>query len=304
MIGGLPYFGRMLATLLRGDGWEVCYLDSAGRRPGAWIATAAAVSRADLVYLVGGQIARQSRPDWLVRLVRCPVVMHWVGSDVTYAISAASKDRAADRLIHGPVHWAEVPWTAAELRQFGIEAAVVPLTSTDLAKEVTPLPKEFTVLSYLPGARAEFYGRDLVIALARAIPEASFLVAGSDGSGVDCPDNVKFLGWVSNMQQVYARSSVLLRMPEHDGQSFMVLEALAAGRHAIWNHEFDGVLYATSQEQARSHLERLLSQHRSQDLRVNTAGRDFIEQSFSPEAIRSEILGRFASLIRSRPGSD
>jgi glycosyltransferase involved in cell wall biosynthesis len=302
VIGGLPYFGRMLASLLTGDGWEARYVASAGLRPGGWISTAAAIGGADLVYLVGGQVERWSRPDWLARVTRVPIVMHWIGSDVTYALAAARRGRASRTLITSLTHWAEVDWTARELEPLGITADRVALTPARLNFDLPPLPENFTVLTYLPQARPSFYGLDRVIALASALPEVRFLVAGSDGSSLTT-QNLEFLGWVTGMRQVYARTSVLVRLPDHDGLSFMVLEAMASGRHVIWNHPFAGVSEAHSSEEALVHLRRLIDQHRSGSLQPNLAGREYVQASLSPEAVRSEILGRFSSIVEGRGGN-
>ncbi|HTE86393.1 MAG TPA: glycosyltransferase [Dehalococcoidia bacterium] len=303
LIGGLPYFGRMLAGLLTNEGWQARYLESARGRPGGWMATAAAVARTDLVYLVGGQIERWSRPDWLTRAVRRPIVMHWLGSDITYALAAAARGRASSRLVTRPTHWTEVVWTADELRPLGIRAEVVALTSTRFVREAQPLPDTFTVLTYLPVARPDFYGRALVMRLAEALPEVRFIVVGSAsavGEGLvpsHVPANVEFLSWVEDMAPVYARSTVLLRMAEHDGLSFMVLEALAAGRHVIWNHPLECVLYAADEAQARDRLELLLGEHRAGPLALNASGRRSVMETHSPERVRDEILTRFERLL-------
>jgi glycosyltransferase involved in cell wall biosynthesis len=305
VIGGLPYFGRMLAGLLSGDGWDVRYLPSAGLRPHAWAASAAQLARADLVYLVGGQIERWSRPDWLLRFGRHPVVMHWVGSDVTHALAVAERGRLSARLVRRPVHWAEAPWTAEELRPLGIEADVVPLAPARLP-EAAPLPADFTVLSYLAEPRPDFYGRAAVLDLARALPEAHVLIAGSEGRGWEAPANVEFLGWQREMAPIYVRSSVLVRLPMHDGLSFMVLEALAAGRHVIWNHPLVGVLEAPDARAAGHQLGVLLEAHRAGSLRQNEVGAAFVRQHHAPVQIRSQILSRFQALIAQSgpPGRD
>lgn len=306
VIGGLPYFGRMLAAMLSGEDWEARYLESAGKRPQSWAAAARAIASADLVYLIGGQIQRWSRPDWLLRWAGRPVVMHWVGSDVTFAASALRRGLASRRLISMPVHWAEVAWTAAELRPLGIQALVVPLTSARMAPEPLPLPRCFTVLTYLPETRPDFYGRPAVIEIAARVPETRFLVVGTDGAGWEAPPNMQFLGWQTDMAPVYARASVLLRLSEHDGLSFMVLEALAAGRHVIWNHALDGVVAVASAGPACAQIERLHALHRAGELRLNDAGRSAVRAIYDPARVRSAILRQFDRLVdasRGRRGS-
>jgi hypothetical protein len=296
LIGGLPYFGHMLAGLLAVNGWEMRYLESPRYRPSDWMHAARAIAWADLVYLIGGQIQRGSRPDWLSRLGR-PLVMHWVGSDVSFARSVVEKGLVSDRLTSGPAHWVEVPWTGAELAQIGIRAEVVPLTSARLPIIMAPMPEQFTVLTYLPPDRPEFYGSADILRLAESLPDVHFLVAGSAGMQQATPSNVRFLGWREDMAPVYAASSVLLRQPDHDGLSFMVLEALAAGRYAIWNRVLQGATHAATYDEALVALTSLRDQHRAGALRANEAGRDEVARSYSVDRVRSEILGRFESIL-------
>jgi glycosyltransferase involved in cell wall biosynthesis len=296
-VGGLPYFGRMLASLLSGPGWEFHYVELPRRNPGAWARALATIARADAVYLVGGQIERRSRPDWLALAVRRPIVMHWVGSDVSYALDVARKGRGSSRLAGRPVHWAEVEWTAAELEPLDIKADVVPLTSARLRTAQMPLPESFTVLTYLPPARPEFYGRSRVFRIAARLPNVRFLVAGHAGPDASAPPNIEFLGWVTAMDAVYARCSVLLRLTDHDGLSFMVLEALAAGRYAIWNHPLSGVIEAGDESEALAALQDLQARQRRGELGPNDCGREAVLRRYAAERVRGEILSRFAAIV-------
>jgi hypothetical protein len=300
-VGGLPYFGRMLATLLSGPGRDFQYVETTGKNPGGWVRTMTALARADAVYLIGGQIERWSRPDWLALLLRRPMIMHWVGSDVTYALAAARRGRTSPRLIGRPAHWAEVDWTAAELRLLGVRAEIVPLTSARLRASDTPLPDSFTVLTYLPPARAEFYGRSRVYRIAARLPDVRFLVAGNSGPDLGAPANVEFTGWVEAMEKLYPRCTVLLRLTEHDGLSFMVLEALAAGRHVIWNHPLDGVITAQGEDAALDALENLRSDHLAGRLKLNLAGQSTVLTRYGPAVVRDALLRRFAALLNAAP---
>jgi len=287
----------MLAGLLDGKDWQVRYVPTRPYPPWTPLIAVRQIASAELVYLLGGQVERWSRPDVLLRFFRGPVVMHWTGSDVTFARAAVERARSSRRLIEGPHHWAEVPWIADELRPLGIEAEIVPLTSTRLSSRPSPLPAKFTVLSYLPSGRPAFYGQPRVMEMAAALPEARFLIAGADGAGANAPANVEFLGWQTDMDSVYRRSTVLLRQPEHDGLSFMVLEALAAGRHVIWNHPIDGAIEARTPEAAIEALRGLLTLQRAGTLGINEAGLVSVQGSYAPERVRAEIRSRFEGLL-------
>ena len=126
MLGGMPYFGRRLAGLLAGDGWQASYLET--RSWGARAAVGALLSAraADLVCMVGGQIARLSRPHLLALALRRPMAMLWAGSDVLYARRVVAAGRATRALARGVTHWAGAPWLAEELKPLGVEARWLP----------------------------------------------------------------------------------------------------------------------------------------------------------------------------------
>src|SRR5262245_55706618 len=130
-VGGLPHFGRKLAALLDGPGWRVRYLETRGWEPRAALRALRRAASAGLVYPVGGQVARFSRPHALQALLRRPTVMHWAGSDVLHARAAVRARRATPALLGGVTHWAGAPWLAAELRELGISATWVPHSWVD-----------------------------------------------------------------------------------------------------------------------------------------------------------------------------
>src|SRR5262249_21309232 len=156
--------------------------ETRGREPRAALRALRRAASADLIYHVGGQVARFSRPHALRTLLRRPTVMHWAGSDVLHARAAVRARRATPALLGGVTHWAGAPWLAAELRELGISAAWVPHSWVDTPATLPPLPdasEPFTVLAYLPEGRAEFYGGEAVLHLARELPAALVLVAGT-----------------------------------------------------------------------------------------------------------------------------
>lgn len=296
-IGGLPYFGRRMAELLSGDGWQARYLETRGWRPLPALQALAYTRRADLLYQLGGQIERFSRPHALLTLAPRPCVMHWTGSDVLHAARATAQGRAAARLRDGCVHWAGAPWLAEELARIGVRAEWVPHSTVDASATVPPLPDgPFTVLTYLRPGREEFYGARAVRRVAASLPDAQVLVAGCERLA-DAPGNVRCLGWVEDMGPVYARCHALLRMTEHDGLAFMVQEALAHGRYAVWNHPFPGAIEAGDAEAACVGLGELAEQHHSGCLLPNVSGAEHVREHYNPARIRADIRRRLASVI-------
>jgi hypothetical protein len=300
-VGGLPYFGRRLAALLDGDCWSARYLETRAWEPRAALRTLRQARDADLVYLVGGQIERLSRPHLLRLALRTPFVMHWAGSDVLYARQARSSGRATSWLVRGVHHWAGAPWLADELFQIGVRARWLPHSWVDPPAVLPPLPAPddapFTVLTYLPEGRADFYGGEAVRQLAAALPDVQVLVTGAPGLPWSAP-NVRCLGWVDEMAPLYARTHVLVRLPRHDGLAFMVQEALAFGRYAVWSYPFPGVLHAAGAEQAIAAVRQLRARHNRSDLPLNQAGAEHVRERFNRGRIRADLRAGLGALLR------
>ena len=66
------------------------------------------------------------------------------------------------------------------------------------------------------------------------------------------------VGWVTNMDKIYDQTSILLRMPEHDGLSGMIFDALAKGRYVIRSVKFPGCYYAENYEDVKKHVNAIL----------------------------------------------
>jgi glycosyltransferase involved in cell wall biosynthesis len=92
------------------------------------------------------------------------------------------------------------------------------------------------------GMRRGFYLAPEVMKLAAAFPEVLFVIMGDHGEGMEALANVKFLGRLDDMNQVYSWISVYLRLLRHDSLSAMVLETLARGRYVVYSKEFPSML--------------------------------------------------------------
>jgi hypothetical protein len=168
-------------------------------------------------------------------------IFFWIGTDVQQTVAAIRAGEIRKNVyesVKREEHLADAPWLATELASVGIDARVIPIFAGRLRNvEPPPLPDRFTVLTYLPDARHEFYGSSMILAAACALPEVEFLVVGGHGMWMtQSLPNLTFLGWREDLGQFYARSSAVVRMVEHDGMSGMVAEALSFGRHVIYSY--------------------------------------------------------------------
>lgn len=180
---------------------------------------------------------------------RKPVAYYWIGTDVRRALldNAAGRELPAMRKARaGARHLAGSAPLQTDLATIGIGAQLADFPWDGLPKldELPAMPERFTVLSYVPDARSDFYGGPQLLTAARALPDARFKIMGGTGTWApDAPENVEFLGWVKDPSAVYADSSVVVRLAEYDSIGGTAAEGLAYGRPVVYSRELP---YATT----------------------------------------------------------
>lgn len=204
-----------------------------------------------LTYYIGASMSSYDRCTWrsLAPLVGWRPILHWIGSDVLYwkrglvTTAADPRERVSLTLrrnvIRCAIHFAGAPWLAKEMEALGLSATFVPVPALLPEWNPPPLPERPAFLCYLPEGRESFYGWPLLEQAARRLPSVHFLIIKHKPIA-DAPANIEFIGSVpfADMAAVYARATGIIRLPEHDGMAMTVLEALAYGRHVIWNYPF------------------------------------------------------------------
>jgi hypothetical protein len=297
LVVGFDYYGRFLVDLINehSTSWTLHYRSST--RVGTLLSIIDACT-VDAIISFGGPGPNAPLAD-LARRRNIPVIVIWAGTDVL----AAKADPLHLELIKNYrfTNVSDGPWLIDELRELGIDARYVPVTAIRPAAEIAEFPKEFNVLTYLPEPRREFYGERAVYDIAAAFPEIPFTVVGRGEHNPVAPRNVRFLGYVDDMQARLDRSSVLLRLPKHDGKSMLVLEALARGRHVIWNYDFPGVHYAAGVTDAVNILHDLKQAHDAGELTLNSGGYAYVTQGFRRPQLASQFEGVLDGAMRSRP---
>jgi glycosyltransferase involved in cell wall biosynthesis len=145
------------------------------------------------------------------------------------------------------------------------------------------------VLTYLPKGREDFYGAATIHQLAKDMPDVEFLAVGGDGDDAPSSPNLRFLGRVEDMPEIYRKTSVLVRLTQHDGLPKMLLESMAMGRNVVWSFPFPHCLQAkTTKEAAKA----LLQLRRTGT--PNLAGARYVISEFGPD----RIIPRLADTIR------
>jgi glycosyltransferase involved in cell wall biosynthesis len=294
---GLPLFAKRLAERLSAfdPGNKYVALDTYYNK---WDKVKARflIPRSDAVFSINGSMTK-SRVFDLALKKEIPLIMNWVGTDVLKAIEAERSNRANPEYKAKAIHFCEVDWIKEELSVIGIVPEIVNFASFDKEFELKLPEGEFTVLTYISDGRAEFYGIKSVLNLANEFPEIQFLIAGTKAeSYAPLPANVKALGWVTNMDELYDRSHVCLRFPEHDGLSTFILESLARGKEVLYKYPFNFCRHCDDDERLELEVRRLYSEFKSGELKINEEGAHFVQREFNSEHILNGLITRFKFL--------
>jgi len=105
-----------------------------------------------------------------------------------------------------------------------------------------PAAPPLRLVSYVPEARWDFYGGDVMVEAAQAVGDAVHLtLAGAaPDSRRPLPTNVHLVGHVEDFPALISRSHVLIRMVEHDALGATVIEALQLKRHVVYSYQLEG----------------------------------------------------------------
>lgn len=294
VVVGFEYYGKFLSKLVNehSNRWHLEFFG--GTRVGT-VRAMLATCVADALITFGGPAPNAALVE-IARRRKIPVIVIWAGTDVL----AAQEQPQMLELIKsfGLTNLSDGPWLVDELRALGIESSYVPVTAVEPAQHIAPLPKDFTVLACLPEPRRAFYGERAVYAIARDMPDVRFVVVGRGKPNPVAPSNVEFIGYVDDMPRRIDGATAILRLPVHDGKSMLVVEALARGRHVVWNYQFPGVIAARRTVDALEALQGLKARHDAGLLEVNRAGYDFVSSNFRREQLARNFI---EALERARP---
>ncbi len=285
LIMGYPYFVNRLRELGRNSEFVLVGLP---RNP---FRRYFELLRSEAIYLIGGDL-RPNRFFDLALMLGKKVIVHWVGSDILEMRELANLNRRfSPFMVRQAEHWSEVEWTAAELAPLGITAKVVPLTPASFPEKVFEMPSKFVALTYLPQGKEVFYGERELIKIAQSFPEIVFLAAAASSAEPKphWPANIIPIGWVNNMAELYREVVTLIRLTEHDGLSFMVLEALSQARYVVWSYPLTGVFQARTAATAIPFLTELYQAFLENKLALNREGREGVERLYRPEIVWEQI---------------
>ncbi len=143
----------------------------------------------------------------------------------------------------------------------------------------------YSRFSYVGAGREEFYGLPKLIRLALEFPDVSFKVCGITSSDVSLPTNLEPLGWVEDMNRLYRGCAAFVRIPQHDGFSYSVREALSWGREVIASYPYEHCRHAPDYASLRDHVQTLRLSFARGELRPNVSGREYVLREFNAERV-------------------
>ncbi len=296
---GNPNACKVVADLLMASGVDSVILGTGTEKRLTRILGLRRVIGCSLLHCIG-----YGHPEILLAgLLRKPVIRHWVGSDVlrilflphTLPWTVRWRWQLTKRFI--TKHVAITEQLCQELKQAGITATELPFAPPGLEDvDLTGMPSEFTVLSYWHDTSHDFYKSTAILRLAQHFPNIKFLILRAEGMNLAAPPNVEFLGRVQDMEDLWAKISVYVRLTEHDGLSHLVLEALARGKHVIWNSKFPFIHYASGFEEAVEILQELAKKPE----RINRSGADWVKKEFHTEKVSQQIFSVYKEILENQ----
>lgn len=227
----------------------------------------------------------------LAVLLGKPIVRKWSGTDalnLDTRVDIKQRFLLLDQIVTLNVT-SEHQGIVKELNRNGLQCQLSPqvlASKIRVQTQVTDTPQG-KVLVYLPSHNREFYSAQLMHEVIEANPNSEFVVVADKEHVFAAFANVNSLGWVEDMEPVWAQIGVLLRITKHDGFARMIVDALSRGKYVIHNQALPGVNKANDLASISALLQQF-QQHYS----INKAGIDVIRKMVDqqPELCLKRIL--------------
>jgi hypothetical protein len=299
---GLPLFGERLAKALQSFDQENNY-SFLNTYYNKWDKLKAyfRIPKSDVVFSINGSILTSGVFDRTLKS-KVPLVMNWVGTDVMLAAEAMANGSYRKDYIDKAHHFCEVNWIREELDVIGIHAEIMNFASFEKDFELLmPVSKKLTVLTYIPAVRSDFYGIQEFLDVAKDLTEIDFLIVGTEAKEyMPLPKNVKALGWVKDMDEIYAQAHIAVRIPQHDGLSTFILESLARGKQVIYKYALDQCHLAKTKDELVFKLKELNDVFKFGHWKLNSEGANFVRDEFNRETIMKNLTSKLRKIAKQK----
>ena len=229
----------------------------------------------------------------IAKIFRKKVLCHWIGTDVLKA-KENKKFKNVIKYIDTNLSCSEL--IKKELAELGVPSKEIPIIPKEISKNYSKTPSQHAILAYLPEGKEEFYGLEYVKYAAEKYTNINFYIVGNAKNEILNSSNVKFLGNLSQgeMDELYDKITVLMRIPKHDGLSLMLLEALSKGKEVLYCYDFPGVRVIKSKLDVDIALKSILNVKPI----ANKVGHDYVQKNYCIEDIRKKLNKILLSVLK------
>ncbi|WP_282154477.1 hypothetical protein [Cytobacillus gottheilii] len=244
----------------------------------------------DIIYgLYGGF---KFNPRYLIaKFAGKKVINHWIGTDVLEAQNN-KLNKLNQLFIDTNLSCSSL--IKSEIADLGINSIEIPIIPSGMNYDLSEMPKSHAALVYLPEDKELFYGLDYVKALVKTFKTVKFYIVANNNQNLLPYDNVKFLGKLdlSEMEELYKKISILVRLPKHDGLSLMLLEALAKGKEVLYIYDFPNVRAVNNNEDLKSSFEEIIKKPPM----LNLQGHNYIKENYSSDIVFNKLIKVFKEI--------
>lgn len=230
----------------------------------------------DIVYIIG-----YFKPDSIyikiAKLFKKKIIVHWIGSEVL------KLSRKHYQRVDGA--FSVTMDLKRELERHNIPTIHLPLflqldlDDVDLDFEEEKLHR---ILFYLPNNKEMFYGLKYLILLARVFSQTKFYVIGSTKITFS-ENNIFKLGYLDNneLNSVLRKTTIYVRITEHDGLSQLLLRTLSLGKTVVSNTRYSYVVHFDSQSKNDDDLIKVISNLITNKPMINVAAIKFMREQYN-----------------------
>ena len=246
------------------------------------IETIRKIIKSDIVY-IGYGCCKKNIYLYLAKIFNKKTISHWIGTDVLLAKENKNLNKI---LKYIDCNLTCSPILKEELKEIDIDAIEVPIVPNWNNTNYSELPNKHSVLVYMPEKKEEFYGLEYVKFVAETYPELKFYIVANDKDTLNLK-NVEFSGKLpcEEMEKLYDKITILLRMPKHDGLSLMLLEALIKGKEIIYSYKFPYTHYATNKEEVKDIIDEIINKQPE----FNKLGHQYVLKNYNINNIKEKL---------------
>ena len=228
-------------------------------------------------------------------------IIYWIGTDALQMgilpVGFDAFKKLVEQMNKAYIQFCQ-PLIEKELKDMGLNVTSQPLP-VDVKRRDIPFPKDFTVSIYDHG-KNNLYNYPIMEEIAKAAPDINFSFFGDPRKVGDTDlKNFKFLGYAP-IDDIIAKTSVLLRITKHDGYPVAPIEFLNAGRVTITNQDMPHTVHAEIDLlhekgviDGKKNIIRLirdLKKHYASEKFIND-GIDFYRRQLDPIHLKNKIRG-------------